>query len=184
MRIKHKKSDNGCMDLESPQNIVLFILSLVSLVASVAIRRVFLSLFFAFIYTLFVSGIFLSIGQPVLAATSFLVSAGINYTLLMTTSLLIGSHNGQKPKRRFSISRGLFIVIVISLVAVFGLVIGDTASFPKFSDVITVAPKEWTASPEFTLACIILGLACLTSLLCALSLVRYDDVIDNRREDS
>jgi hypothetical protein len=168
------------MDLESPKNIVLFILGLASMVASVAIRRVFLSLFFAFVYTLFVSCIFLSIGQPVLAATSFLISAGINYTLLTTTSLLIGSHNSQKPKRRLSISRGLFIVIVISLAVVFGLIIGDTAELPRFSNVVTLAPKEWTASAEFTLVCIILALTCLTSLLCALLLIRYDDVIDSR----
>lgn len=172
------------MDLGSPQNLVLLGLALAFLVAAVAARKFVLSLFFSLVYTLFVSGILLSIGHPVLASASFFLSSTLNYTMLLTTSLLIGSRNGHGPKRRLSILRALFILIVLSLAAVFGYTLTIIKDVPELSHVTLKPQADWAASPEFALSCVVLAIVSLAAFLTALLLIRFDDVIDKGQEKS
>lgn len=173
MRIGQEKSDNGHMEVESPQNLILLSLALVFLVGAVVTRRVFLSLFFSFAYSLFITGILLSLGRPVLAFASFAFSSALSYTTLISTSFLIGSHNGHKPKRRLSVLRSLSVIIVLSLAIIFGLTLASREQIPVLSN------HEVKFDP---LTYILLALMSLAALLISLLLVRFDDVIDNKKE--
>lgn len=170
MRIEQQKSDNEVMELESTQNLILLSLALAFLLGAVIARRVFLSLFLSFAFSLSISGMLLSLGRPILAFASLSFSSALSYTALVSTFLLIGSHNGQRPSRRLSILRSLSVIIVLSLAIVIGLTIASREQIPRLPNhVVKFEPLNY----------VLLALMSLVALLSSLLLVRYDDATDN-----
>jgi len=182
LRIEQEKSDNGVMELESAQNLILLSLALAFLVGAVVTRRVFLSLFFSFAFSLLLSGMLLSLGRPVLAFASFAFSSGLCYTILISTSFLIGSHNGQRPNRRLSVLRSLSVIIVMSLAIVIGLTLASREQIPLLLNHVAKFEGRFVTSTGSALTYVLLALMSLAALLSSLLLIRYDEVIDNKGE--
>jgi hypothetical protein len=156
----------------------LFFLAFVSLAVSMIARRVSLSLFFAFVYSLFVAFILLAMGHLWLALFSLWQSSAVSYFALMNTSLLLGSHQTQKHERRITFSLIFFVLIVLSLAFSIGLLMPLLQHNVVLSPVSTDSALREILVGEYGIVMLLLALMTLVALMSVFVLVRRDDAIE------
>jgi hypothetical protein len=155
------------MDLESAQFFSLFALALSFQIVAIAVRKLFLSLFFSFAYTLIICVILIAMGHSLLAMATLWLSAGLSHFALILTSLLIGSHNHQKPERQLSFSLFLYIAVILALAYTLWLIIAPAT--PQ---------TDSLENDDFAMTYLVLGLMSLSALVGSLILIRRDHITD------
>lgn len=168
MRIGGQKRDTSLMDLSHALIFALFALAITFQIAAIAVRKLFLSLFFSFVYTLFIAVILLALGRPLVAMACLWLLSGLSYFGLVMTSLLIGSHNNQKPERNISFSFFAYMAVIILVVYTSG------ALFKQPTDMI----PEALFSGEYGTLYLLLAIIGLISFIGSLILTRRDDAND------
>lgn len=167
------------MDSGASLFIVLFSLALAFQAGAIVARKLFLSLFFAFAYTLFISLALFAMGLPSLALLSLGLSCGFNYSSLILTALLIGSHKNPKPNRGLSFSLLFFVLIAIVCAYVIALLIWPQEEMPKMiaATEVHLSPQLW---PHFETLFLVIATLAVAAFVATMLLLRRDDVSDTR----
>lgn len=162
------------MDLVIVEFWVLFAIATFFQVAAIAVRKLLLSLFFSFLYSVTISLILIAMGHMWLALTNLWLASGLTYFGLTKTALLIGTHAQQKPQRRITVSLFVFILVVSTFTLIAALIA------PELQELELVDSSfKSSGSPMLTgdqgILILILAMMALSSLISVFLLVREDD---------
>jgi hypothetical protein len=153
--------------------VVTFGLQLVGIFA----RHIFVSLFFSFLHSIFISLILLAMGLNWVAFIHLWLCSAVSYFSLIQTSLLLGPQKAKKHKRRITFSLFVFISIVMGLFYLATQLIPSDSNYSSFQ----LASLDETVfnllSTRYGTVVLTLALSALSALISVYLLVRRDDAM-------